>query len=310
MKKFIPLTVIIFFMISVLAGTTAKAVQPSGARSTTKTQETPSESSSSTKATSEELAAIKHVCDGLHRIKSNLQQLKGPLSEARKINNEMKQVSMKIKQDALTPHSEKGVVEKKTSGGGSEKSSGLTPAEKTKGQIGVRQQMEKIIGNMKRIKERVILIKTNNEHEWKKMDGDLRKVSGSPRITSYDRLCISKEVKGIEKEVASLQSQANNLKSQMDDLRSQFEQQYGQGSCNDRIGQDCSTAQCFDCCSWKFKMTDPQDSVHQGQRENCRMLCDVKAGQCKLDSQFGSALDIIKETYERTTTNVGQLGHF
>lgn len=284
------------------AGTTGLAKQQSGMSGTTEVQQKPSASLSTTKATPEELAAINRLCDGLHRIKSNLQQLKGPLSETRKMNSELKQVSMKIKQDSLTPHSEKGVVEKKTSGGGSEKSSGLTPAEKTKGQIGVRPQMEKIIGNMKRIKERVILIKTNNEQEWKKMEGDLRKVSGSPRITSYDRLCISKEVKGIEKEVASLQSQANNLKSQMDDLRSQLDQQYGQGSCADLIGQDCNSAKCEECCGRESK----QNVVAE---ERCSSQCMLKAELCKAHSIFDKISDILKDAAERQTSNVGQLGN-
>jgi chaperonin cofactor prefoldin len=291
-----------------LAGATVKAVQPSGVRGTTKAQENPSASPPSTKATSEELAAINRLCDGLHRIKSNLQQIKGPLSEIRKMNSELKQVSMKIKQESLTPHSEKRVVEKKPSGGGSEKSSGLTPAEKTKGQIGATQQMQKINGNARRIKGSLVLIKNNIEQEWKGMEGDLRKVSGSSRISSQDRKCISKEVKELENETASLQSQANNLKSQTDDLRSQFEQQYGQGSCNDRVGQDCNPSQCEDCCRWQFKITQDEVSRLRSDQEwlrnNCINQCLLAAFDCNAKFLFGLIADTQKDIQERKLGNV------
>ena len=308
MKKLVTLIMVVFFMISVLAGTIAFAQQPSGIKGTTKTQQKPSTNPSATQATSEELAAINRLCEGLHRIKSNLQQIKGPLSEIRKMNNELQQVSIRIKQESLTPHSEKRVVEKKPSGGGSEKSSGLTPAEKTKGQIGATQQMQKINGDARRIKGSLVLIKNNIEQEWKGMEGDLRKVSGSSRISSQDRKCISKEVKELENETASLQSQANNLKSQTDDLRSQFEQQYGQGSCNDRVGQDCIPSQCEDCCRWQFKITQDEVSRLRSDQEwlrnNCINQCLLAAFDCNAKFLFGLLADIQKDIVERKLGNV------
>ncbi len=52
MKKYVTLIAIVFLMISVLAGATVKAAQPSGVRSTTKAQETPSASPSSNQTSS------------------------------------------------------------------------------------------------------------------------------------------------------------------------------------------------------------------------------------------------------------------
>lgn len=302
MKKFITLILAVFFMIFVLAGTIAFALQPSGVKGTTKTQQKPPSNASATKATSEELAAIKRVCDGLHRIKSKLQQIKGHLSEIKKMNNELKQVTMRIKKGSLTPYSEKRVVEKKTPGSESEKSRGLIPAEKTKGKVSEIQQMKKIDGDAKRIKESLVLRKNDIEHEWKEMEGDLRQVSGSSRISSKDRQCISREVKGFESQVASLQSQADSLKSQTDDLRSQLDQQYGQGQCINRIGQDCSSAQCEDCCAWQFKITEPEGTdgrrTQQIERDSCLSLCTFQAFVCSTNLLYDLLSDTLKAIYE------------
>jgi len=140
------------------------------------------------------------------------------------------------------------------------------------------------------------------------MEGDLRKVSGSSRISSQDRKCISKEVKELENETASLQSQANNLKSQTDDLRSQFEQQYGQGSCNDRIGEDCNPSQCEDCCRWQFKITEDEVSRLRSDQEwlrnNCINQCLLAAFDCNAKFLFGLIADTQKDIQERKLANV------
>jgi chaperonin cofactor prefoldin len=298
-------------MIFVLVGAMAFALEPSGAKGTTKTQQKPSSNASATKATSEELAAIKHVCEGLRLIKSKLQQVKGRLSEIKKMNNELKQVTMTIKKESLTPYSEKKVIDKKIAGSESEKSGGLIPAEKTRGQTKVTQQMKKMDGDAKRIKDKLVLHKNGIEREWKMIEGELRKVSGRSQISSKDRQCISKEVKELESQVASLQSQTDSLKSQMDDLKSQLDQQYGQGQCTDRIGQYCSTAQCEDCCAWQFKITEPEGTparrMQQTERNNCITNCMAVAAYCNAKSLFGLAIDLIKSNAQRQTENVDQL---
>ena len=68
MRKFITLIVAIFFIIFVLGGAMAFALQPSGAKGTTKTQQKPSSNASATKATSEELAAIKSAFEGTLKV--------------------------------------------------------------------------------------------------------------------------------------------------------------------------------------------------------------------------------------------------
>ena len=302
MRKFITLIVAIFFIIFVLGGAMAFALQPSGAKGTTKTQQKPSSNASATKATSEELAAIKRLCQGLHRIKSKLQQVKGRLSEIKKMNDQLKRVSARIEKGSLTPYSEKRVIEKKTPGSESEKTGGLIPVEKTKGKVSEIQQMRKINGDAKRIKDKLALHKNDIEHEWKMIEGDLRKVSGNSQISFKDRQCISKEVKELESQVASLQSQTDSLKSQMDDLKSQFDQQYGQGQCTDRIGQDCSPAQCEDCCAWQFKITEPEGTrgrrTQEIERNRCLSQCAFVAFDCKVRLLFGLMSDILKQNKE------------
>lgn len=209
---------------------------------------------------------------------------------------------MRIKKGSLTPYSEKRVVEKEAPGSESEKTSGLIAAEKTKRKVSEIQQMKKIDGHAKRIKESLVLHKNDIEHEWKEMEGDLRQMSGSSTISSKDRQCISKGVKELESQAASLQSQTDSLKSQTDDLRSQLDQQYGQGQCINRIGQDCSSAQCEDCCAWQFKITEPEGTdgrrTQQIERDKCLSLCTFQALVCKTNMLYDLLSDVLKAVKE------------
>ena len=319
MKKFILFIAMVFFTISVLPAPTSTAQQQSGVRDTTTTQQRSSSSSSSTKATkSEQLtpkstpaesAALKRSCQGLGRIKSKLQQIKGTLSEIGKIHNEFKSVNVKIKQESLTPVFEKRTISKQTSQDKSVKPEDFVPAEKRRAQVGVIRQVKKINGDTKRVRQKLTLQKANLEQEWKGIEGDLRQVSGSTSTPSPDRLCVSTEAKKVDNELATLQSQAESLKSQIDDLRSQLDQQYGQGSCAGRAAQDCSSSECENCCKWQNKITGPEGSlarsIQEAERNSCIIQCERASASCsfanfdqKANSLFNILSTVLKQMKE------------
>ncbi len=292
MKDSVVLGLIVFFAISVFAGTTASASSSSPAKATKSEQLTP-------KSTSDELAALKRSCQGLGGIKSKLQQIKGTLSEISKIHNDFKSVNAKIKQESLTPVFEKRTISKQTSQDKTSKPTDFIPAEKRRAQIGVIQQMQKISGDMKRVKQKLTLQEAHIRQGWKGIEGDLRQVSGGTSTSSPDRQCVSREARQVDDELATLQSQAESLKSQLDDLKSQLDQQFGQGSCAGRIPQNCSSTECENCCKWQFKIAASEGShlrrIQETERNSCIIQCKQVSATCIANSLYNLLSTVLKQ---------------
>ena len=293
MKKYVIFIVIVFLTNSVLPGATAKAAQLYGVRSTTKTQQTPSAGPSTTQAASEEKATINRLCQGLGGIKSKLHLVNQSTSEFIKFGREMKQVSLKAKQEiqqvSLTPLPEKRVISKETSKGDSGKTTGLIPAEKTKGEISGVQQMQKINGEAKRVKGNIVQQVGGIRQELKTIEADIRRLSGSSLTPAQDRRCISNAVKELEHEMAGSEDLNNILKTQRDEYNSQVAAQRPD---DPRLCGSCNLTQCKDCCAQKNKIQAPKGSPARAQQEKnlalCLKYCEIQAEICSSFSNFDS----------------------
>lgn len=294
------------------AGATGLTKQQSGMSGTTVGQQKPSASVSSTKATSEELAAINRLCQSLGRIKSKLNLVNQSTGEFIKFGREMKQVTLKtkqeIKQASLTPLPEKRVISKKTSEGDSGKTAGLIPAEKTKGEFSGVQQMQKINGDAKRVKGNIVQQVSGIRQELKIIEADIRRLSGSSLTPAQDRRCISNAVKELEHEMASSEELNNILKAQRDEYNSQVTAQMPD---DPRLCGGCNLTQCKDCCAQKNKIQALEGSPARATQEKnlalCLKDCEFHAQVCSSFSDFGSKAsdlfgmmsDILKDINDR-----------
>jgi archaellum component FlaC len=250
--------------------------------------------------------AVK-LCQSLTHVKTSLVQIKGLLGEMEKYNTEITQVSLRNKNLSFTPADYKPTISA-TKGKEGTNVTALTPADQIKGQVEVINRMQKINGSVLKIKEKLFVEKTNIEQEWLTIENNLKQIKGRLSASSPDHKCISDQLKELNNTVSALQIQTENVRSETDEINSQLEQQYGKGSCQDRVTENCIPTECQRCCFVQFKITAPEGSVERQNQEvaraRCEATCNFKAFDCIAHTLFGILIDNMKSTAERITSTI------
>jgi uncharacterized protein YoxC len=219
---------------------------------------------------------VTKVCQGLTQVKQGLDRIKGQLGEIKKCNTEMTQVSLKKKNLSLTPADNKRTIST-TTGKETTNVITLTPADQTKGLVEVTNRMKAINGNLLKIKEKLIVEKTNIEQQWSAIDKNLKQITGGTLTSAPDHKCISDQLKELNNTVSALQIQTEKVRSETDELYAQLEQKYGQGSCLERVSEGCNLEAGYNCCDWQFS-----GERLKFEREDCRAECAFEFCICQV----------------------------
>lgn len=243
-----------------------------------------------TQKLSAEMAAVNRLCQGLGRVKGNLQGLNASAAEYAKLNAKVSRASMEAKNKFLKP------------------------ASATQSPVAEVQEIRKLNTQARDLKVNLSSKAARIREDWRLLESDMRLLSASRLTGAKERSCIARAQEELRREAEVLESQVNALKSQMGDRESSMSAMKIAEECN-----VCDVEGCNPCCARNFPVNQ-DESTPQGQEQRrklarCQMDCKIGAEVCRASkerddnttSAWNTLMDVLKYHKEHSLSTVKNL---